>query len=399
MAFQQVNVGAAADDGTGDPLRPAFQKLNANTTETQVQLATKADAQETSEALNNQQGQIDSKANQTSLTELTQRVQDNTTAIGNVKNATTPAALSGSGLKASTDGTKIDVNHGDGLTVDSNGALVVDPDLIDSVNGKADQEALQAVAETVGDNTSRIQSLEDSAVDAVDLAGPGLKAQDGKLTPNIGAGLEVSTSNLLQLAADFVATVNGKADEETVLAVAEVVGNMQTSKVDVSAKATSADIQNGVVDVWVDPAGLAASRVAFCATCATAQSIPVNATTQVTGMTQIDFNIGGGLSGNQFTAPATGIYLIASNVVLTGAGTALSAPWARLLLYKNGSSFRDSYLFNAVRSDGYCAISGVWVVLLTAGDRLTLYAYQSILSGGVTIAANTSSFFAGALLR
>lgn len=256
MAFQQVNVGAAADDGTGDPLRPAFQKPNANTTETQVQLATKADAQETSEALNNQQGQIDSKANQTSLTELTQRVQDNTTAISNVKHATTPAALSGSGLKASTDGTKIDVNHGDGLTVDSNGALEVDPDLVESVNGKADQEALQAVAETVGDNTSRIQSLEDSAVDAVDLAGPGLKAQDGKLTPNIGAGLEISTSNLLQLAAAFVATVNGKADEETVLAVAEVVGNMQTSKVDVSAKATSADIQNGAADKWVDAAGL-----------------------------------------------------------------------------------------------------------------------------------------------
>jgi len=255
MAFQQVNVGAAADDNTGDPLRPAFQKINANVTETQTQLATKANAQETSEALDNQQSQIDDKANQASLTELTQRVQENATAIANVKNATTPAALSGDGLKASTDGTKIDVNHGDGLTVDG-GVLAVDPDLIGSIEGKADQEALQAVAETVGENTSRIESLEGSVVDAVDLAGPGLKAQEGKLTPNTGAGLEVSTSNLLQIAADFVATVNGKADEDALLAVAGVVGNLQTDKVDVSAKASSADIQNGVADKWVDAEGL-----------------------------------------------------------------------------------------------------------------------------------------------
>lgn len=33
MAQQNINVGAAADDGTGDPIRTAFQKCEANFTE------------------------------------------------------------------------------------------------------------------------------------------------------------------------------------------------------------------------------------------------------------------------------------------------------------------------------------------------------------------------------
>lgn len=33
MAQQTINVGAAANDGTGDPLRTAFTKCNANFTE------------------------------------------------------------------------------------------------------------------------------------------------------------------------------------------------------------------------------------------------------------------------------------------------------------------------------------------------------------------------------
>ena len=38
MAQQQVNVGAAANDGTGDLLRTAFQTFNANATDAETRL-------------------------------------------------------------------------------------------------------------------------------------------------------------------------------------------------------------------------------------------------------------------------------------------------------------------------------------------------------------------------
>lgn len=38
MAFTDVNIGSAANDGTGDPLRTAFNKLNTNFTDAQAQL-------------------------------------------------------------------------------------------------------------------------------------------------------------------------------------------------------------------------------------------------------------------------------------------------------------------------------------------------------------------------
>lgn len=40
--MELINVGAGANDGTGDPLRTAFQKVNANTTDLNNDLATKA---------------------------------------------------------------------------------------------------------------------------------------------------------------------------------------------------------------------------------------------------------------------------------------------------------------------------------------------------------------------
>lgn len=51
MAITQINVGAVPDDGTGDPLRAAFQKINLNTTELVEQIATKADDAATTAAL------------------------------------------------------------------------------------------------------------------------------------------------------------------------------------------------------------------------------------------------------------------------------------------------------------------------------------------------------------
>ena len=80
-------------------------------------------------------------------------------------------------------------------------------------------------------------------------------------------------------------------------------------------------------------------------------------------------------------------------------GAAVSAPWSQILLYKNGASIASVYNFGAVRSDGYGAISGNWLVELAAGDILTLYLIQVILSAGVSIGANSSSAFSGALIR
>lgn len=85
MAFTDVNIGAVADDGTGDPLRTAFQKINGNFAGTQVQLDAKADSQETQEALAGQQAQLNEKASLASFDNLTQRVQENATAINGVK--------------------------------------------------------------------------------------------------------------------------------------------------------------------------------------------------------------------------------------------------------------------------------------------------------------------------
>lgn len=42
--MELINVGAGANDGTGDPLRTAFQKVNANTTELGVSITTSSDS-------------------------------------------------------------------------------------------------------------------------------------------------------------------------------------------------------------------------------------------------------------------------------------------------------------------------------------------------------------------
>jgi hypothetical protein len=44
MALQQINVGASANDNTGDPLRTAFQKVNANTTDLLLSISTSYDS-------------------------------------------------------------------------------------------------------------------------------------------------------------------------------------------------------------------------------------------------------------------------------------------------------------------------------------------------------------------
>lgn len=51
MSITPINVGNAANDGTGDPLRVAYQKINLNTTELVEQIATKADDEATTTAL------------------------------------------------------------------------------------------------------------------------------------------------------------------------------------------------------------------------------------------------------------------------------------------------------------------------------------------------------------
>ena len=38
MAFQSINIGSAANDGTGDPLRTAFDKINDNFSEIYTEL-------------------------------------------------------------------------------------------------------------------------------------------------------------------------------------------------------------------------------------------------------------------------------------------------------------------------------------------------------------------------
>lgn len=43
MSIQPINIGTDPNDGTGDPLRTAFEKVNANTAEQQAAIALKAD--------------------------------------------------------------------------------------------------------------------------------------------------------------------------------------------------------------------------------------------------------------------------------------------------------------------------------------------------------------------
>lgn len=143
-----------------------------------------------------------------------------------------------------------------------------------------------------------------------------------------------------------------------------------------------------------------AKYVAFNATGGVAQTIPFSSTTRLTGLTNISFNKGNGYSGSQFTAPVAGIYDIRGAISMAGtSGTAVSAPWSQILLYKNGASIGGAYNFGAVRSDGYGSIAANWLVELAVNDILTLYLHQYILNAGVTVAANTNSFFAGVLIR
>lgn len=68
-----------------------------------------------------------------------------------------------------------------------------------------------------------------------------------------------------ELDGNFKELAGGKADEELVMAVAEIVGTLQTDKVDVSAKATSVDIQLGTTGRWVDAAGLKTAGITAAA--------------------------------------------------------------------------------------------------------------------------------------
>lgn len=198
-------------------------------------------------------------------------------------------------------------------------------------------------------------------------------------------GIEVSADGVA-VSKELLATIDAKPDVEDVIAVTAI------ASVDDIAAATAGKV--------VDAAGLQASRVAFRAVGGIAQTIPFNATTRITGLTSINFNLGDGYSGSQFTAPVAGVYDIKGLVSVAGiSGTAVTNPWSQILLYKNGVSQGGAYNFSAVRSDGYSSIAANWLVELAVGDVLTLYLHQYILNAGVSIGANANSSFAGYLVR
>lgn len=157
MALQKINAGVTANDGTGTTNRDAWLIFNANVDETNSQLATKApiadmqtkaeqgevdelrntvDGKASQQALNDLAGtvntkaeqsdlddlhgavvildlEMDDKASQKDLTELTQRVDDL------VNTGVDVEALAGAGLKK--DGEKLAVKTADTLTVDQDG--------------------------------------------------------------------------------------------------------------------------------------------------------------------------------------------------------------------------------------------------------------------------------------
>lgn len=172
----------------------------------------------------------------------------------------------------------------------------------------------------------------------------------------------------------------------------------------ITSIATTSDIAAATAGKVVDAAGLKDSRVAFCATGITAQTVPYSdsADTKVTMLTNVEFNHGNGYSAasNQFTAPVAGVYDIKAALYTAGvSGSLVAAPWALLTLFKNGASFKTAYFFQAFRSDGHGLITGNWMVELAQGDVLTLYLRQILISAGVTIRANAATYFAGHLVR
>lgn len=114
---------------------------------------------------------------------------------------------------------------------------------------------------------------------------------------------------------------------------------------------------------------LGLSAVAFSLTKTGAQLISTSTYTKVTFDTT-DFDTATAVSSSRFTAPTTGYYQI--NITINYA----SAISQKVVLYKNGSSFRQPQTTNPNSSQSSMNI----LVQLTAGDYLEAYTYQD--SGG-----------------
>ena len=283
-------VNTPPDSGRGTVNDACWGVQNSNWDLAQQKLDAKADAEQTSQSLQEMQTVLAGKASTESVGNLTIRVQENSTKITEVGNAAKPSALAGAGLKADAADGKLEVKAGTGLSTQG-GAVAVDVAglagaglQVDAAGEKLDVktgagisteggavavdiaglagDGLQAddegTALEVSIGTGLIMKNGAVAVDLAELAGPGLQVDaDGtKLQVNAGAGLAVSDEGLLQISGDFSQVVNGKLDEKEFKDALLEIGEVLADKVDVSAKAASADIQDGTADKWVDAAGL-----------------------------------------------------------------------------------------------------------------------------------------------
>jgi len=272
------------------------------------------------------------------------------------------------------EGGEVAIYIGDGIRYDAQGRLTVKPGLGIQVNA-------DGVSVILGEG---LEAGDQGQVQVSQALREGVSQLSGQMT-------QVTAGTTFPFNQDLCAEIGGYR-KGAVLLGADGVTLWQSM---VDGNMTDPDSING--NGWV---ALNAPKVAFCAIGEAVQTVFYDTLTQVTGLSNVKFNIGSGYSDGQFTAPVAGIYDFKSALYFSGiSGTIVTVPYVRIDLFKNGVNVGSRYLFSASRSDGACMTTGEWSEQLDKGDVITLHILQAVLTAGVKLSASSSSFFSGRLVQ
>jgi hypothetical protein len=135
-----------------------------------------------------------------------------------------------------------------------------------------------------------------------------------------------------------------------------------------------------------------AGAPAFSAYAGTVTSLAATAYTKVTFNTE-EFDTNSTFASSRFTPNVPGYYQINSSVQMSG-----SVLGSLPVIYKNGAAYKSADYVGATQADPIKSISGL-VYLNGSTDYVEIFVYNGSASPVNTVAAATSTWFDGHLVR
>ena len=154
---------------------------------------------------------------------------------------------------------------------------------------------------------------------------------------------------------------------------------------------SSAD--SGTITQGMLASGVAGNGPAFSAYCSSATTLGSKVFTKVLFQTE-DFDTNNNFASSRFTPTVAGYYQI--NCLVTS-GTASSAAFYQVSIYKNGSAFKNGQI--SALSGPYGVSASSIIYLNGSTDYVEVYVYQDTAGTATTTAVQETTYFNGAMVR